>query len=85
MNKIQGYEQLLTVYTQLLYEGKLDENKEITFVFKKSIEETAKSNYCGEGQIIANERNNVLMANEKKEEKRESPIPVKTQLLPPEK
>ncbi|GFU10377.1 hypothetical protein TNCV_3514571 [Trichonephila clavipes] len=32
---------------------------------------------CFRGQIIANERNNVLMAKKEKSEKRESPITVK--------
>ncbi|GFQ96676.1 uncharacterized protein TNCT_223001 [Trichonephila clavata] len=43
MNKIQGSEQLLQVYTQLFNEGSLDENKGITDVLNKSIEETVKN------------------------------------------
>ncbi|GFR28954.1 hypothetical protein TNCT_570411 [Trichonephila clavata] len=43
MNKIRGSEQLLQVYTQLLNEGKPDENKGTTDVLKEYIEETAKS------------------------------------------
>ncbi|GFW10515.1 hypothetical protein TNCV_893101 [Trichonephila clavipes] len=43
MNMIQGSEQLRQVYTQLLNKRNPDENKEITVVLKKSIEETAKS------------------------------------------
>ncbi|GFY78352.1 hypothetical protein TNIN_477081 [Trichonephila inaurata madagascariensis] len=43
MIKIKGSEQLLQVYTQLLNEGKLFENKGIADVLKKSIEETTKS------------------------------------------
>ncbi|GFR04567.1 hypothetical protein TNCT_144661 [Trichonephila clavata] len=46
MNKIQGSEELLKVYTQLFNDGKPDKNKDITYVLKISIEKTAKSEHA---------------------------------------
>ncbi|GFU09675.1 hypothetical protein TNCV_5027191 [Trichonephila clavipes] len=51
MNKIQDSEKLLNVYTELLKEEKLEENKEIKLILMKSIK-IAKSKNALIGQLL---------------------------------